>query len=97
MSNQVPFGFGQVAQSVRLARKLLHPVLAENAQPGGVCLADVFDGKSLAHAHQCNFIRTAVRPARRSGDPLLHACDVFSYRHEENITTAAKEEGRSGW
>src|SRR5271157_3101557 len=82
MSDQVPFGVTQVAQSIRLCRKLLHPVLAEDAQPGGVRLADVCGWKSLADAHQCDFIRSAGRAACSCCDPLPHLGNIFCNRHK---------------
>src|SRR5256884_7159235 len=97
MSDQVPFGVAQVAQSSRLRCKLLHPVLAEDAQSGRVGLANAFRRKSLAHPHQHDFVWIAGCPARRCCDSLPHLRDVFRDRHKAKTTKNSKyHEGESG-
>src|ERR1700694_1723885 len=96
MSNQMPFGVTQVVQSIRLSGKLLHPVLAENAQAGRICLADAFYGKRLAHAHQRNLLWIAGRPARRCCDLLPHPDNIFRNQHKVKTTKDTKyHEGES--
>src|SRR5450631_3132394 len=96
MSDQVPFGVRQVAQGIRLAGKLLHPVFAENAEAGGVRLADQFGRKSLAHAHQCDLVRIAARSLGCCGDPLPHLSNIFRDRHKAKTTKDTKyHEGES--
>src|ERR1700686_399814 len=107
MSDQVPFGVTQVAQSIRLRSKLLHPVLAENAQAGCVRFADAFYGKRLAYAHQLDFVWIAARPPRRCCDPFPHPGDIFRDRHKAKTTRDTKyhegwiasrrDQGQSDW
>src|SRR6266851_3563574 len=92
----MPFSVMQVAQSICLPSKLLHPVLAENAQAGGVCLADAFYGKRLAHAHQRNLLWIAGRTARCCCDLLPHTDNIFRNRHKVKTTKDTKyHEGES--
>src|ERR1700687_4958676 len=96
MPDQMPFGVTQVAQSICLPSKLLHPVLAENAQAGGVCLADAFHRKRFAHAHQRDFSWIAGCPARCCCDPFLYSGDIFRNRHKAKTTKDTKyHEGES--
>src|ERR1017187_1830490 len=96
MSDQVPFDVTQVTQSVRLPGEVLHSVFAENAQPGSVRLADAFRGKSLAHRHQCDFVRSACRPPRRCRDPLPHLGDIFCTRHNKGHPPRQESDGAQG-
>src|SRR5208283_5183707 len=82
MSDQVPFDVWQIAQGVRFPGKLLHPVLAENAETGGVGSADVLGGKSLAHGHQCDFAWIARRAAGSGCYPVAHLGDISCDRHK---------------
>src|SRR5437899_3055117 len=90
MSDQMPFGVAQVAQSIRLPRKLLHPVLAENAQPGCVGLANAVRRKSLAPPHQRDFVWIAGCPPRHCCDSLPHLRDIFRNRHKAKTTKDTK-------
>src|ERR1035441_4837989 len=96
MSDQVPFDVTQVTQSVRLPGEVLHSVFAENAQPGSVRLADAFRWKSLAHRHQCDFVRSACRPPRRCRDPLPHLGDIFCNRHNKGHPHRQDGDGAQG-
>src|SRR5450755_173127 len=90
MSDQVPLGIMQVAQSAHFGRKFLHPVLAEDAQPGGVGLADAFDRESLAHAHQRDVRGIASDSPCRCCDPLPHPRNIFGNRHKAKTTKDTK-------
>src|ERR1700675_3734734 len=95
MSDQMPFGVTQVVQSIRLCSKLLHPVLAENAQARPLCLADAFYGKRLAHAHQRNLLWIAGRPCCCC-DLLPHPDNIFRNQHKVKTTKDTKyHEGES--
>src|SRR6202162_4856060 len=95
MSDQVPLGVTQVVQSIRLCSKLLHSVLAENAQAGCVCFADAFYGKRFAHAHQRNFFWIAGCPPRCCCDPLLYLGNILRNRHKTKTTKDTKY--HEGW
>src|ERR1039457_2483283 len=96
MSDQVPFGVRQVAQGIRLAGKLLHPVFAENAEAGGVRLADAFYRKRLADSHQGDSFWIAGGPLRCCGDPLPRLSNIFCNRHKAKTTKDTKyHEGES--
>src|SRR5260370_15964539 len=84
MSDEVPLSIPQVVQSVCLRSKFLHPVLAENAQAGGIRLADALYRKRFAHAHQRNFVWITARPSRRCCDSLLHPDNIFRNRHKRS-------------
>src|SRR5260370_39554549 len=86
----MPLGGTQVAQYICLSSKLLHPVLAENAQAGGVCFADAFYGKRFAYSHQRDFVWIAGCPPRRCCDSLLHLRDIFRNRHKAKTTKNTK-------
>src|ERR1700686_3944432 len=90
MSDQVPFGATQVAQCICLSSKLLHPVLAENAQARCVCFADAFYGKRFAYSHQRDFVWIAGCPPRRCCDALPHLPDILRNRHKAKTTKDTK-------
>src|ERR1019366_794823 len=94
MSDQVPFGVTQVAQSVRLAGKLLYPVLAENPQSGGVGFADEFSRKGLANAHQGDFSRMTSGTEGHHGNSFADAHNVFGDGHCRDLTTGSTGEHR---
>src|ERR1700686_820279 len=96
MSDQMPFGVTQVAQSIRLSSKFLHPVFAKNAQAGCVCFADAFYGKRFAYSHQRDFVWITGCPPRRCCDSLPHLRDIFRNRHKAKTTKDTKyHEGES--
>src|SRR6202790_1593233 len=96
MSDQVPFGATQVAQCICLSSKLLHPVLAKNAQARCVCFADAFYGKRFAYSHQRDFVWSAGCPLGRCCDALPPLPDIFRNRHKAKTTKDTKyHEGES--
>src|ERR1035438_9825550 len=52
MSDHVPIGSRQIRQGASLPRKLLHPVLPEQAKTGSVGLSNAFGRMCFGHRHQ---------------------------------------------
>src|ERR1035441_3596453 len=96
MGDKVPFDVTQVTQSICFSHELLHRAAPQDAQPGSIRLADAFRRKSLAHSHQCDFVRVAARATRRCRDPLPHLGDIFCNRHNKGHPHRQDGDGAQG-
>ena len=77
MPNHVPFGVAQITYCITLSSKLLHAVLAEQANAFVICLTDPIRRKSFAYCHQRHIFWATAGPPRCGSDSLMDSGNVF--------------------
>src|ERR1041385_1928228 len=93
MADQAPLGVFEFAERSRFAFKLLHSVLAKNAQSGGVGFCDPprFHGLADGHERNLGFISAAALASMEY--PFVNLSHCF-LKHEASLTVDGKKHFR---